>query len=119
MIILLDFPPADLFPNRAKGKHWAVMHKSKVSYRESSAWITKREMGGWAYKGGEIEMRLTFYMPDKRHRDADNCLAAAKAGLDGMAEALGVNDKNFNPIVVTRVFGAKPGKLIVELMEKT
>jgi hypothetical protein len=54
-------------------------------------------------------------MPDKRMRDADNCLAAAKAALDGLADALQVNDRNFQPIVVYRELGAKPGKLIVEL----
>jgi hypothetical protein len=54
-------------------------------------------------------------MPDKRWRDADNCLAAAKSALDGLADALMVNDRMFQPIEILRVLGEKPGKLIVEL----
>jgi crossover junction endodeoxyribonuclease RusA len=53
-------------------------------------------------------------MPDKRHRDADNCLAAAKAGLDGMADALGVNDRHFQPITIFRIAGATEKLLIAE-----
>jgi crossover junction endodeoxyribonuclease RusA len=38
---------------------------------------------------------ITFHPPDKRKRDLDNCLASFKAGLDGIADALGVNDCQF------------------------
>lgn len=118
MKIELDFPPASLFPNRAKGKHWGVTHGAKVKYREDSVWLTKQQMGGWKHKGGDLELVTSFHMPDKRRRDADNCLAAAKAGLDGMAEALGVNDRHFQPITIFRHHGDKPGKLIVEIKEQ-
>ncbi len=114
MQIILDFPPADLFPNRSKGKHWAVMHKSKTTYRESSYWATKQQAGGWKHGGGDLHLTLTFHMPDKRHRDADNCLAAAKAGLDGMADALGVNDRHFQPITIYRIAGASEKRLVAE-----
>jgi crossover junction endodeoxyribonuclease RusA len=114
MRIELDFPPAILFPNRSKGKHWGVMHKPKVEYRETSYWLTKKQVGGWQHAGGDLHLTLTFYMPDKRHRDADNCLAAAKAGLDGMASALGVDDRHFQPITIYRIAGAGRGNLVVE-----
>ena len=114
MIIILDFPPADLFPNRSKGKHWAVMQKSKTTYRESSYWTTKQQMQGWKHSGGDLHLTLTFLMTDKRHRDADNCLAAAKAGLDGMADALGVNDRHFQPITIFRIAGASEKRLIAK-----
>ena len=114
MQIILDFPPADLFPNRSKGKHWAVMHKSKTTYRESSYWATKQQAKGWKHNGEDLHLTLTFLMPDKRHRDADNCLAAAKAGLDGMATALGVNDRHFQPITIFRIAGATEKLLIAE-----
>jgi crossover junction endodeoxyribonuclease RusA len=38
---------------------------------------------------------LVFVPPDKRHRDADNMLAAMKAGLDGLADVLGVDDSRW------------------------
>ena len=114
MRIELDFPPAALFPNRSKGKHWGVMHKPKVEYRETSYWLTKKQAGSWKHAGGDLHLTLTFYMPDKRHRDADNCLAAAKAGLDGMADALGMNDRHFQPITIYRIAGAGRGILVAE-----
>ena len=115
MRIELDFPPASLFPNRAKGTHWTVTHKTKKGYRDNSAWLTKGQMNGWKPTEGNIAMTITFVMPDKRLRDTDNCLAAAKAGLDGMAEALGVNDRQFRPVTIYWEYGMRPGKMIVEL----
>jgi crossover junction endodeoxyribonuclease RusA len=46
---------------------------------------------------GKIEIEVTFYPPDRRPRDADNMVAAIKSGLDGVADALNVNDKRFLP----------------------
>ena len=121
MRVELDFPPAELFPNRKNGKHWAATHVIKTTYRHLCGWLTKEQLSktGWKTPAGEIELHLTFVMPDRRWRDADNCLAAAKAGLDGFADALGVDDRNFQPLVIRRELGAKPGKLVVEIKEKS
>ena len=114
-VIVLDFPPRDLFPNRASGKHWASLYKIKSDYRESSTWLAKGQLKDWKHNGNPIKLTLIFEMPDKRWRDADNCLAAAKAGMDGLADALMVNDRTFNPIQVVRMLGKKPGKLIIQM----
>ena len=114
-VIVLDFPPKDLFPNCASGKHWGSLYKLKSDYRESSTWLAKSQLGDWKHNGNPIVLTLAFHMPDKRWRDADNCLAAAKAGIDGLADALMVNDRIFNPIIVQRILGEKPGKLIITL----
>jgi len=45
-------------------------------------------------------VKITFYPPDKRHRDADNMIASMKAGFDGVADALKVDDKLFRPTFV-------------------
>lgn len=114
-VIVLDFPPKDLFPNRSSGKHWGSLYKLKSDYRESSTWLAKSQLDDWKHNGNPIVLTLAFHMPDKRWRDADNCLAAAKAGIDGLADALMVNDRIFNPIIVQRILGEKPGKLIITL----
>lgn len=115
MRIELDFPPAELFPNRSKGQHWAKTHTYRHNYRQVSGWLTKHQIKDWKPTKQKIRLTITFVMPDKRLRDTDNCLAAAKAGLDGMADALEVNDRQFDPVVVYREYGEKPGKMIVEL----
>ena len=115
----LDFPPSELFPNKAKGTHWGKLYKIRSDYREGSTWLAKHQIKGWKHHGGQIKLTITFEMPDKRKRDADNCLAAAKGALDGLADALFVNDQLFQPILIYRQEGAKPGRLIVEIEELT
>lgn len=116
MIIELPFPPMDLFPNRAQGRHWGSLYKTKSDYRDACTLIAKTKTHGWKHDGWDIHLKLTYVMPDKRMRDADNCLAASKAALDGLSDALMVNDKFFQPIEIRRVFGTKAtAKLIVEI----
>lgn len=43
----------------------------------------------------KVKVSLVFYPPDKRKRDWDNMLAACKSGLDGLADAMGVDDRNW------------------------
>lgn len=119
MKIELDFPPAELFPNRAKGTHWGKLYQVRSDYRDGSTFLAKHQINNWKHDGYNIRLKLTFQMPDKRHRDSDNCLAAAKAALDGLADALMINDKFFEPIEIHRELGSKPGKLIVELVKET
>lgn len=116
-VIVMDFPPADLFPNRSKGRHWGSLYQVRSDYRERSAWQAKSQLKNWKHLGGTIRLDLTFEMPDKRHRDADNCLAAAKGALDGLADALFVNDRLFDPIIIRRKTGKKPGKLIIKITQ--
>lgn len=57
---------------------------------------------------GKIAYRFSFFPPDRRARDEDNLIASMKSSLDGIAEALRVNDKNFHilePFVGTPVQG--------------
>lgn len=61
-------------------------------YRENCAWLT-RAAGLRADWDGLVHMAITFFPPDRRHRDDDNLIAAFKSGRDGMADALGINDK--------------------------
>jgi crossover junction endodeoxyribonuclease RusA len=112
----LDFPAPELFPNRSRGKHWTTTHKAKTEARETAFWKTK-SCRKPVLGAGEVELMIIFEMPDRRHRDADNCLAAAKSALDGFASALGVDDKRFNPITIVRRLSVKPGKMIVDIKE--
>ena len=114
MSIKLPFPPAGLFPNRASGKHWTSTFKIKQAYKEDCYLLTLASVRDFVITG-DIRVTLIYVMPDKRHRDVDNCLAASKAGLDGMADALKVDDKMFQPVTVYRIPGVKPGCLIVQL----
>jgi crossover junction endodeoxyribonuclease RusA len=42
-------------------------------------------------------MTITFHPPDARRRDRDNMIASCKALMDGLSDALGVDDAYFIP----------------------
>lgn len=92
--ITLPWPPKSLSPNARV--HWAVKSKFAKAYRMEG--FTAAHQAGWShYKpSGDICMEITFHEPDKRyHRDHDNMMASIKSGLDGVADALHVNDNRF------------------------
>ena len=90
--LILPWPPAVLSPN--KRVHWAVRNKAVKSYREECHWLTKAS-GIRIDWDGIVHLWITMCQPDRRHRDDDNCIAAFKAGRDGVAQALGLDDKRF------------------------
>lgn len=90
--VVLPWPPSVLSPN--KRAHWAAKSKAAKAYRAECAWLTKAA-GLRVDWDGTVHAWITFYPPDRRHRDMDNCIASAKALFDGVADALIVNDRRF------------------------
>lgn len=90
--VFLPWPPTQLNPN--KRVHWSVKAKHAARYREQCAWLAKEAKlrVDWP---GDIHVWVDFFPPDKRRRDDDNLVAAFKAGRDGLADALGVEDSRF------------------------
>lgn len=87
---MLPWPPKILSPNARA--HWAAKNKAVKLYREDCAWLTKAA-GLKVDWDGTVHAFITFYPPDRRHRDDDNLIAAFKSGRDGVAQALGIDDK--------------------------
>lgn len=92
--VVFPWPPKELSPNASI--HWAKKAKFKKAYRET-CWALTLEAKLETNSLGKIPIEITFYPPDRRHRDADNMVASIKAGLDGLADALKVNDRQFLP----------------------
>lgn len=46
---------------------------------------------------GKLHLWIDYYAKTRNFPDTDNCLSASKAYLDGIADALGVNDRRFVP----------------------
>ena len=112
-MILLPWPPSVLNPNRRC--HWAVKAKAVKAYRKESGWATKAS--GDRIKGkGAIDLHISFYPPDNRSRDLDGMLSSIKAGLDGIADALGVNDKRFQ-LRIERCAKIKGGQVRIIITE--
>jgi len=92
MILTLPWPPASLSPN--KRQHWSALARAKAAYRYACA-MTAKQQGATKVAAERLAVSLVFMPPDRRHRDLDNCLAAMKAGLDGLADVLGVDDSKW------------------------
>ena len=45
---------------------------------------------------GKVDIQCEFCTPDRRARDEDNLVATMKAGFDGIADRLGINDRKFH-----------------------
>jgi crossover junction endodeoxyribonuclease RusA len=107
--IILPWPPSTL-SGHAKG-HW-----------RGKAALTKK-FRAWAHTAtleagrvdipatGDIAIRFTFYPPDNRS-DRTNMPNRLKAMIDGISDALGVNDKRFLPSYVYAE-PEKPGRVEV------
>jgi len=90
-MLTLPWPPAACSPN--KRVHWSKKAKAAKRYRADCHLLAK--LAGLPTPTGEALLILEFVPPDKRRRDDDNLLAMFKAGRDGLADALGVDDSIF------------------------
>lgn len=114
MTIHLPWPPRTLSPNTPG--HWAKKASAKKAYRsacmravEQGAWV-----GGFLPPDALLRVSLRFCPPDVRRRDLDNLLASMKSGLDGIADAIGIDDSRFR-IVVDWDKPITGGRVLVEL----
>lgn len=91
-MIILPWPDRTLSPNTRA--HWAVKSKAAKGARKVGYYcaLESKVQVDWE---GEIHLWITFYPPDRRNRDDDNLIASFKNYRDGIADALGVNDKRF------------------------
>ena len=90
--VTLPWPPKELNPNSRM--HYMRLSTFKRKYRNTCHLLAKQS-GVSIDWFGDIHLWIDFYPPDRRHRDDDNIIAAFKAGRDGLADALGVDDKRF------------------------
>lgn len=91
--IVFPWPPKELSPNARV--HWAKRSKAARQYKTVCHLLTCKADLPPIDWDGKIHLWITFLPPDRRNRDDDNMIGSFKHGRDGMAAALGVNDKRF------------------------
>lgn len=107
----LPWPPDELSPNYRTG--WRVKHDPKARYRSDCYYIAKSQNVTFS-KNVHIPLFITFHTKTARTPDLDNCLSWIKNGLDSVAKAWGVNDRQFRPITIDFGSPVKGGKVVVE-----
>jgi hypothetical protein len=107
-MITLPWPDKALSPNNRT--HWAVKAKAVKVARRYGA-VVAREAGystrTYADYYGKLHIFIRYFAKTRNYPDADNCLSASKAYLDGIADALGLNDRRFiyHPMVMDETGG--------------
>lgn len=114
----LPWPPRELSPNARI--HYLAKSRVTKAYREQSYWLTRArngEMFPCSVLGETpISLAFTFHPPDRRRRDLDTMLSSVKAGIDGIADALGVNDVRFE-YALKRADPVKGGRVVIVIGE--
>ncbi|WP_330114093.1 endodeoxyribonuclease RusA [Pseudomonas sp. JS3066] len=87
----LPWPPKELSPNARV--HWKQRHRHVKAYRYACGMLAKAS--GATVPEGRLYLWITFCPPNRRSHDDDNLMARFKAGRDGVADGLGIDDKNF------------------------
>jgi crossover junction endodeoxyribonuclease RusA len=100
--LVLPWPDKKLSPNARQ--HWA-QRSSAVKRARSQAYLLARGAmshpgESWdkllqAKEGDQINIRLTFEPPARYRYDIDNLVARMKSNLDGIADAIGIDDYQF------------------------
>jgi len=104
LALQLPWPPSALSPNGQHG-HWTRRAEAKKNFR-CACWIATIEQLSPRMRAScvavvPLQLLLEFVRPDRRSYDRDNLLARTKAGIDGMCQALGIDDGRFVSITVS------------------
>jgi crossover junction endodeoxyribonuclease RusA len=97
LTIHLPWPLSDLSPNTRI--HWAKLAKAKKAYRRE-CWAQSLVAGAVEFakdipSDKKLSVHLEFVPPNKRPYDEDGLVSRMKSGLDGIADALGIDDRMF------------------------
>ncbi len=99
--LVLGWPPSNLSPNARL--HWAKLARAKKQYRNACFSVSKEQLKKFNTENipEKLVLEMTFIPPDRRSYDRDNLVARMKSGIDGLADALKINDKRFNTVIST------------------
>lgn len=113
MRIDLPFPAKELWPNGRA--HWAVVSKQKKLARKAAWGAAMAKRDRVQLTNGLLPIRITCYPKAKGPApDRDNIVASAKAYIDGIADALGIDDKHFAAPTVY-ISGQRLAKFVIEV----
>lgn len=111
--IELPWPNKGLSPNARL--HWAAKSRlAKKAKADAYALALAAARSQPVEPAGYVKVAIEFCPPDRRGRDLDNMLSSLKWALDGIAQALGVNDKRF-AISMHVAEPCKGGKVVVHV----
>lgn len=97
-LVTLDWP-AQTSSMNSRG-HWSKKAATQKAQKHAAA-IFARDLPK-CRQAGNIPIRIVFWFPDRRRRDADNLLSSIKTSLDAIATQIGVDDSKFWPVTLEK-----------------
>lgn len=91
--INLPWPDKTLSPNARV--HWAIKARAAKNARKNAYWAGMSE-GLHKIKTNAVSITRVYSPPNRQRRDKDNLDASMKAYLDGLSDALGIDDYHFD-----------------------
>lgn len=108
----LGWPAKVLNPNSRA--HYMQVSIARKAAKKEAYWATKIELPrAWKHDGSRLRLTVIAYPPDKRARDDDNFAASLKSHRDGIADALGLDDKLFDQQPVQFAEPVKNGRVVI------
>ena len=109
----LPWPPKELSPNARKDRRQISGIRS--NYRIACRALAKAGLGSFSHLKC-AHLRITFHPPDAQKRDLDNMLASIKSGLDGVSDAIGVDDGAWGLTILKGDPVRPSGAVVVEVV---
>ena len=96
--VTLPWPVKQVWPNYRQSHHWRKYWKQVKAQRETAFILAAEQIGRQTVPRdcpGPWLVHLDIYPPDLRKRDEDGMEGACKSAIDGIADALRVDDSRF------------------------
>ena len=93
------WPAPQVFPNYRNGNHWRKSWKQVKQQRETAFILAAEQIGRQTVprdQSGQWPVHLDIYPPNDIRRDADGMVGACKGIIDGISDALRVDDSRFD-----------------------
>lgn len=122
LTVTLPWPDKKLSPNART--HWRSAARVKAEASDGAYWLTRQAMGAQfgpattkiSHDGAsDIILDQVACPPNKAQRDRDNLDSSLKAARDGMAKALGVNDRFFRPTGIQWGEVRRNGEIVITI----
>ena len=95
--ITMPWPDTPLWPNSRKHRQVVAAHR-KQQRALAYGLALEHGMHRLNVPEGVIKVSLFFCPPSLRSFDTDNAVSAMKGAIDGLADALHINDRWFQPV---------------------
>lgn len=115
-MIELPYPAKELSPNSRI--HWSIKAKAAKKARSDAFYIVLAagfDKNTFAGYGHRLHIWIDIYAKTKNYPDADNMLSSLKSALDGIADALELNDRRFVPHPFVKNETHKGGRVVIRI----